>query len=71
MSSTDLSWLKQGQQHLQQGDPAAALEYFAQAVVTDPQNAEAWYKKGNALYALRRYDEAVDSYGQALNIRPD
>ncbi|WP_072060870.1 tetratricopeptide repeat protein [Crocosphaera watsonii] len=36
-----------------------------------PDDHQAWYFRGNALYNLGRYEEAIASYDQALEIKPD
>ena len=37
----------------------------------DPTNAEAWYLKGSALFALDGYEDAIEAFNRALEIRPD
>ncbi len=44
----------------------AAIEQFARI-----DSAEAWFNRGNALAHLERYEEAVDAYERALEMRPD
>ncbi len=46
--------------------PEAALTSYKRASALDPSYAPAWIGKGNALWRLRRYTEAVESYDQAL-----
>ncbi|WP_448600461.1 tetratricopeptide repeat protein, partial [Thermoleptolyngbya sp.] len=70
MTSTDLSWLDRGRQHLQRGNAAAALECFAQAVAADTQSAEAWNAYGVALRQLNRIQEALRANEQALRLDP-
>jgi tetratricopeptide (TPR) repeat protein len=36
----------------------------------DPNDADAWNNKGNALYNLGNYNEAIECYDQALKIDP-
>ena len=36
-----------------------------------PDNANAWCLKGNALLELERYEEALQSFDRAINLRPD
>ena len=42
----------------------------AAAVLGRVRGAEAAFNRGNALLFLGRYEEAIDSYGQALEMRP-
>lgn len=44
----------------------AALVEFARL-----DTAEGWFNRGNALAHLERYEEAMEAYEQALEIRPD
>jgi len=37
----------------------------------DPRNADAWHGKGDVLYDLKNYDEAINYYDRALEIDPD
>jgi len=36
----------------------------------NPNNAFAWNTKGNALYKLSRYEEAIFCYNRAIEIEP-
>lgn len=44
----------------------AALAEFAKL-----DTAEAWFNRGNALAHLERYEEALEAYQRALELRPD
>jgi tetratricopeptide (TPR) repeat protein len=37
----------------------------------DPHNAKAYFNKGMTLAALKRYDEAIQEFNEALAIDPD
>ena len=50
--------------------PQEALNCFLGAILWNPNFAEAWKGKGDALGRLGRYVEAVESYDQALKIKP-
>lgn len=51
--------------------PQDALFCYDRAISINPANYLAWRNRGNTLVELRRYDEAIVSYDQALEIRPD
>jgi Flp pilus assembly protein TadD len=53
------------------GEPEAALPLLQRAIAQNSASLDAWYNHGQALFALQRYDEAFESYGRALAIRPD
>ena len=48
-----------------------AIESFEQALKHDPGSVEALLGRGNALYALERYGEALAAYDRALETAPD
>lgn len=47
-------------------DFAAALAEFAEV-----ETAEGWFNRGNSLAHLERYEEAIEAYTRALEVRPD
>jgi tetratricopeptide (TPR) repeat protein len=52
-------------------DFAAALERGKQALAQDPQNARYYGVVGDAQIELGMYDDAIDSYQEMVNRRPD
>jgi tetratricopeptide (TPR) repeat protein len=52
-------------------DFAAALGYGTQALASDPQSARYHGIVGDAQIELGMYDEAIDSYQEMVNSRPD
>jgi tetratricopeptide (TPR) repeat protein len=48
-----------------------ALDAYDEAIRTKPDFATAYYNKGNALDALKRYEEALDAYDEAIRLQPD
>ncbi|WP_375452954.1 tetratricopeptide repeat protein, partial [uncultured Nostoc sp.] len=42
-----------------------------QALKIKPDDHDAWYNRGNALFNLGRNEETIASYDQALKIKPD
>ena len=61
----------QGMQHLEDGNPAAAIESFASAVKVDPEHGQAWYGKGCAHSELEQYEEAIRSYEESAKYAGD
>lgn len=45
-----------------------ALDSFNRAIEQDPKNTEAYYGKGDVLYELGSYDEAMKAYREGMNI---
>ena len=52
-------------------DFAGALERGRNALVLDPENARYHGLVGDAQIELGRYDEAIESYQEMVNRRPD
>ena len=47
------------------------LEKWEHEIALDPENFTAHFERGNTLYKLGREEEALASYGKALEINPD
>jgi len=56
--------------HEAQGDYAAALERFKQAVGLDDSLAEGWNYVGYTSRKLGHYDDALGAYAKALTLKP-
>ena len=54
----------------QRGDPAAAVTQIDRALKRKPDDPAALNNRGNALLALRRFEDAVASYDRALAAQP-
>ena len=52
------------------GDATAALAAADAAAASRPQWEKAHFRRGEALFALQRYDEAVEAYSSALACKP-
>jgi tetratricopeptide (TPR) repeat protein len=52
------------------GDYAEALGYLEKAMKGLPGNADGWALLGRAYHFSRRYDEAADAYGKAVELQP-
>ncbi|MBP5974168.1 tetratricopeptide repeat protein [Brasilonema sp. CT11] len=66
-----LYYLHQGDTFLNLHEPEKALNEFNTLIRIEPNSAEAWEKRGEALFRLRRLSGALFSYNKALNIQPD
>ncbi|MER3496512.1 MAG: hypothetical protein C4320_06905, partial [Armatimonadota bacterium] len=60
-----------GQARAQGGDLAGAERAFARAVETNPADSHAHFCRGDALYQLECYADAVVAYESGLQLRPD
>jgi tetratricopeptide (TPR) repeat protein len=59
-----------GVSHLNTGKPDEALEDFSRAIKIDPQRADGYLGRANALNTLGRYEESLEDYAKALEIDP-
>jgi CHAT domain-containing protein/Flp pilus assembly protein TadD len=64
-------FLSQGVERLQAGEYEAALIFLDQAIVQNPQQANAWYQKGLALQKLGCYTEAVVANKKFMDLTAD
>lgn len=55
----------------QTGHYPAAIALFDRAIVADATLAAAYVNRGNSLFALQRFDDAVQSHRYALALSPD
>lgn len=60
--------LEEGEDYYDEGDYASALDRFDRAVSLSPKNADAHNSRGNALMMLGRYEDALQSFEQALRL---
>ena len=59
------------EQSYQDGDWLAAENAYRRMVVLAPENAENWFRLGNAYAHMNMYGEAVRMYGETLKRNPD
>ncbi len=65
---TKEEWCAEGWHFYQNGEYQQALAAFDAALQLDPNYALAHLGRGNALYYLRRYDEALSAYEQVIRL---
>ncbi|MDJ0690099.1 MAG: tetratricopeptide repeat protein [Xenococcaceae cyanobacterium MO_188.B32] len=52
-------------------NPETALKRFQIAIDIQPKQARAWKGRGDALYSLERFPEALAAYEEAIQLNPD
>lgn len=67
------SWLPNGEagKAYQSGDYARAETLLQNAERMDPNNFRLFYNEGNALYQLKRYQQAINTYEHAWEMAPE
>lgn len=63
--------LNKGIELTTKSDLKSALIEFNEAVKLDPNNADAWYYRGNTHYNLFEVEKALADYDKALEINPE
>jgi tetratricopeptide (TPR) repeat protein len=61
-------WIDKGELFMDRKEYQEALEAFRQAILLDPNNAEAYAGKSGALWYLRKYQEALGASEQAIRL---
>jgi tetratricopeptide (TPR) repeat protein len=64
-------WWLQGYALARQGQHAAAVESYQQALRISPEDEESWLSLGQSQNQLGRSEQAVQAYRQALRYRPE
>ncbi|MDJ0636535.1 MAG: tetratricopeptide repeat protein [Xenococcaceae cyanobacterium MO_188.B29] len=62
-----LYYWNQGKQTLPE-NPEIALQKFQQAIDIQPKQARSWQGRGDALFRLERFDEALAAYEEAIEL---
>ena len=65
-----LYYWHQGQQVLAE-NPETALQNFQEAIDLQPKQARSWQGRGDALYRLERFPEALAAYEEAIQLNPN
>lgn len=63
--------VKQGIEKIYESHFAEALQLFDKAIITDKNNPEAYFFRGNAFMNLKDFAQAIESYSKAIEIKPD
>jgi len=64
------AYKNRGDAHDDEGQYEQALEDYARAVETNPQDAEAFNSRGTTYIALQRYELAIEAFDRAIGINP-
>jgi len=59
-----------GEMTVRKGDFAEAIAFLEKAMKGLPGNADGWALLGRSYHAVRRYDEAADAFGKAVELAP-
>jgi len=52
-------------------DAVGAVQAFNNSIKFNPNNAETFYRRANANYDLKKYEEAIADYSQAIALNPN
>jgi tetratricopeptide (TPR) repeat protein len=62
--------IQDAMEYLKKGDYINAVEYSEKAITINPRIALAYNTKGQALFNLKKYSEALTCYEKAMELRP-
>ncbi len=70
--NTAIDWVSKGNAFRKQGKHDEAIKAYDEAIRLDPNDADAWYNKGEALNYMgeSKYDEAIKAYDEAIRLDP-
>lgn len=66
-----VSLAEEAQLYSFKGDKGKELDILNRVLDLTPSSSEVWFRRGDALAYLGKYDEALDSFTKALKIKPD
>ncbi len=53
------------------GDPADLVALIDKAIEDNPQNVDLWFGRGRIFYALKDYDQSIESFKKVVELKPD
>ena len=53
------------------GDPAELTDMVETSLKENPENYDLWFSRGRVYYALKNYDECINSFEQCVKLRPE
>ncbi|CAC5344327.1 MULTISPECIES: tetratricopeptide repeat protein [Planktothrix] len=65
------SHLISANQCLEEGNPELALFFYNQAIELNPDNDQIYYKLGQTLMQLERYEDAITAYSKSIQLNPN
>ncbi len=60
-----------GESKVKNGDYAGAIVDYTKAIEENPRNLDAYYRRGEAYYALKKYPEAINDFDEYLGLNPN
>ena len=53
------------------GDPADLIALIDKAIQDNSSNVDLWFGRGRIFYALKDYDQSIDSFKKVVELKPD
>ena len=53
------------------GDPADLVAMIDKAIENNPQSVDLWFGRGRIFYALKDYDQSIESFKKVVELKPD
>jgi tetratricopeptide (TPR) repeat protein len=64
-------YYEQGVEKSRNKDAAGAVQVLNKSIQLNPKNSETFYRRANANYDLKKYQEAIADYSQAIALNPN
>lgn len=53
------------------GDPADLINMIDGAIANNPESVDLWFGRGRIFYALKDYDQSIESFKKVVELKPD
>ncbi len=53
------------------GDPSELVEKVDASLAADPTNADLWFGRGRIFFAMKDYDNSIESFKKVIELKPD
>ena len=70
-SEAALEHFREGEELFTKGQMGASIAAFSKAIRADPEFSDAYFERGLAWLATKRWNDAIDDYDEALALDPE
>ncbi len=64
-------WYNKGLNELVHSNYSVAILFFSNAIKLNPENHNAYYKRGDAYFSLKNYEKAIDDFNKTIELDPE
>ena len=70
-SEAAMAHFREGEELFSEGQMGASIAAFSKAIRADPEFSDAFFERGLAWLATKRWNDAIDDYDEALALDPE